>query len=158
MPRTTLIIGLLVGTGIPLAGSITPTTALSAGTIATEPVRANSPLAPSLQGQPVVVEIYASWCGACQTIKPVLESLRRKEGKRVHWVRFDVTNSTNSKLSAAQAKELGLQEFYQNNRSQTSLVSIINPETGTTVSTFRAQPKLDPYVKAIQTTRAMLSR
>lgn len=105
-----------------------------------------------------MVEIYASWCPACQAIKPALESLRRKEGNAMHWIRFDVSNSASAKSSASQAKQLGLEEFFKRNRSQTSLVGIINPETGSVVSTFRAQPKLDPYLKAIQTTRAMLQR
>lgn len=105
-----------------------------------------------------MVEIYASWCPACQSIKPVLETLRKKEGSAIHWIQFDVSNTASAKSSAAQAKKLGLAKFFKRNRSQTSLVSIINPETGTVVNTFRAQPKPDPYLKAIQTTRSLLQR
>ena len=95
--------------------------------LAAAPANAASPLAPSLQGKPVVVEIYASWCSACQSIKPVLETLRKKEGTAMHWIRFDVSNTASAKSSAAQAKKLGLAEFFKRNRGQTSLVSIINP-------------------------------
>jgi thiol-disulfide isomerase/thioredoxin len=36
--------------------------------------RQGAALAPSLQGKPVVVDIYASWCPACRTIEPTLLS------------------------------------------------------------------------------------
>lgn len=106
----------------------------------------------------MLVEVYATWCSACQNIKPVMNSLRQKEGNSVHWVRFDVSNPTAAKQSATRAEKLGLSQFFKSNRSQTSLVSIFNPETGAAVNTFRAQTKIDPYLKAIKTTRAMLNR
>lgn len=158
MPNSALILGLIVGAGGPLTASLAPASAPLMAPLAAAPANAASPLAPSLQGKPVVVEIYASWCSACQSIKPVLETLRKKEGSAIHWIQFDVSNTASAKSSAAQAKKLGLAEFFKRNRSQTSLVSIINPETGTVVNTFRAQPKLDPYLKAIQTTRSLLQR
>lgn len=126
--------------------------------IVVKPALAATPLAPSLQGKPVFVEIYASWCPACQTIKPAVQTLRKQEGNNVHWVRFDVSNSASTKRSAARAQELGLADFFNKHRSQTSLVSIFNPETGVSVSTFRAQPELDPYLRAINTTRSMIRR
>ena len=126
--------------------------------IVVKPALAATPLAPSLQGKPVFVEIYASWCPACQTIKPAVQTLRKQEGNNVHWVRFDVSNSASTKRSAARAQELGLADFFNKHRSQTSLVSIFNPETGVSVSTFRAQPELDPYLRAINTTRSTIRR
>jgi thiol-disulfide isomerase/thioredoxin len=33
------------------------------------------PLAKQLQGKPVVVDIYASWCGGCKNIVPLLLAL-----------------------------------------------------------------------------------
>ena len=105
-----------------------------------------------------MVEVYATWCSACQKIKPVMNSLRQQEGNSVHWVRFDVSNSTAAQTSAARAEKLGLGQFFMRNRSQTSLVSIFNPETGEAVKTFRAQTKLDPYLQAIKKTRFMLGR
>ena len=87
-----------------------------------------------------------------------MQTLRKQEGNNVHWVRLDVSNTASAKRSAARAQELGLADFFNKHRSQTSLVSILNPETGVSVSTFRAQPELDPYLRAINTTRSMIRR
>ena len=143
---------------VPVAAALAPLPETPLAFSLTKPAIAASPLSKSLQGKPVLVEIYASWCSACQNIKPVMNSLRQKEGNSVHWVRFDVSNSTAAKRSAARAEELGLGQFFKSNRSQTSLVSIFNPETGSAVSTFRAQTEIDPYLQAIKTTRTMLNR
>lgn len=143
---------------VPIAAALAPLPETPLAFSLTKPAIAASPLSKSLQGKPVLVEVYATWCSACQNIKPVMNSLRQKEGNSVHWVRFDVSNPTAAKQSATRAEKLGLSQFFKSNRSQTSLVSIFNPETGAAVNTFRAQTKIDPYLKAIKTTRAMLNR
>ena len=141
---------------MPLATAVAPLSNMPAGAMLSTPAHAASPLAASLQGKPVVVEIYASWCSACQAIKPVMKTLRQKEGDSVHWVRFDVTNAAAAQQSAVRANSLGLGPFFNTNRSQTSLVSIINPQMGEAIKTFRAQPDLDAYLQAIDTTRSMI--
>lgn len=158
MRQRVLAISLLVGGFVPLFAALAPQSVVPLASIVVNPAHAASPLAPSLQGKPVFVEIYASWCPACQTIKPAVQTLRKQEGNNVHWVRFDVSNTASAKKSAARAQELGLADFFNKHRSQTSLVSIFNPETGVSVSTFRAQPELDPYLRAINTTRSMIRR
>ena len=158
LKQPVLFVTLFAGAVVPLAAALTPLSDIPVVSIATRPAHAASPLAPSLQGKPVFVEIYASWCSACQTIKPVVKTLRLKEGNAVHWVRFDVSNPSAAQQSSARAKQLGLTEFFRKHRTQTSLVSIFNPETGVAVSTLRAQPELDPYLQAINTTRSMIRR
>ena len=85
-----------------------------------------------------------------------MQTLRKQEGDSVHWVRFDVSNAASTKQSSARAEKVGLGLFFKKHRSQTSLVSIINPETGTSIRTFRAQPNLNSYRQAIETTRSMI--
>uniref|UniRef100_UPI0035932352 TlpA family protein disulfide reductase n=1 Tax=Chamaesiphon sp. TaxID=2814140 RepID=UPI0035932352 len=36
------------------------------------------PLAQQLQGKPVVVDIYASWCPACKNIAPTVSQLKQQ--------------------------------------------------------------------------------
>ena len=151
------VVGLsLLAAVIPVTVAVAPPLILSTGSVLTSPAHAATPLAASLQGKPVLVEIYASWCGACQTIKPVMHTLRQQEGDSVHWIRFDVSNAASTKQASARAESLGLGPFFKNHRSQTSLVSIINPETGTSIETLRAQPNLSSYRQAIETTRSMI--
>lgn len=115
--------------------------------------QAASPLSESLRDKPVVVEIYASWCGACKKVQPVLKQVQAREGDRIHLIKFDVSNSAAAKRSAKQAEKLGLGMFFSSHRTQTSLVAIFNPNTGEQVKTFRAQTSVAPYIDAISMIR-----
>lgn len=113
-------------------------------------------LAPSLQGKPVVVDIYASWCPACRTIEPTLRSLKQKKAGKVTFVTFDVSDAVQLKKSRERALSLGLGTFLEANRSQTSLVAVIDPATGSTVQTFRASTDESAYSAAIKKAQSML--
>ena len=47
--------------------------------------RAENALARQLQGKPVVVDIYASWCPACRNIAPVLSQLKQQYKNKVNF-------------------------------------------------------------------------
>jgi thiol-disulfide isomerase/thioredoxin len=115
-------------------------------------------LAPSLQGRPVVVDIYASWCSACRTIAPTLRSLKQGKAGKATFVTFDVSDAAALKASRERARALGLGAFLEANRSQTSLVAVIDPATGTTVQTFRASTDAGAYAAAISRVQAMIRR
>ncbi|MCP9819378.1 thioredoxin family protein [Synechococcus sp. Cruz-9H2] len=115
-------------------------------------------LAPSLQGKPVVVDIYASWCPACRTIAPTLRSLQQSKAGKATFVTFDVSDAATLKASHERARALGLSAFLEANRSQTSLVAVIDPATGTTAQTFRASTDASAYSKAISKVQSMLKR
>jgi thiol-disulfide isomerase/thioredoxin len=84
-------------------------------------------LAKELQGKPVVVDVYASWCPACRNIAPTLSKLRQNYANRVHFVVLDVSDKSKTEASQASAKRLGLAAFFAANRTQTGLVAIIDP-------------------------------
>lgn len=113
-------------------------------------------LAPSLQGKPVVVDIYASWCPACRVIEPTLRSLRQQQAGKVTFVSFDVSDAAQLKASRARALSLGLGAFLEANRSQTSLVAVIDPASGSTVQTFRASSDESAYTAAIKKAQSMI--
>jgi thiol-disulfide isomerase/thioredoxin len=46
----------------------------------------STPLAKQLQGKPVVVDIYASWCPGCKNIAPTLSQLRQQYIGKVNFV------------------------------------------------------------------------
>ncbi|WP_411871183.1 thioredoxin domain-containing protein [Vulcanococcus limneticus] len=127
----------------------------SPGWVAQKPAGA---LAPSLQGKPVVVDIYASWCSACRTIEPTLRSLRQAKAGKATFVTFDVSDAATLKAAQEKARALGLGPFFEANRSQTSLVAVLDPASGTPVQTFRASTDAGAYAAAISKVQAMIQR
>ncbi|WP_017302911.1 thioredoxin domain-containing protein [Spirulina subsalsa] len=106
-------------------------------------------LAPQLQGKPVVVDIYASWCPACRNIAPTLSQLKEQYGEQVHFIVFDVSDQTKAKASEAKAKELGLGSFFAAHKSQTGMVAIIDPATGDILAKHRNNTSLSAYTSVL---------
>ena len=102
-------------------------------------------LAQELQGKPVLVDIHADWCPGCKSIKPTLSTLKQQYSGKVNFVVFDVTDRQTSQIAQAKAKQLGLSEFFSENKSKTATVAIINPSTGKVLKTFQANPNLADY-------------
>jgi thiol-disulfide isomerase/thioredoxin len=107
--------------------------------------KVDTPLAKQLQGKPVVVDIYASWCPGCKNIAPTLSQLKRQYGDKMHFIVFDVSDSKKTQASMKLAAKLGLAEFFNANKSQTSTVAIIDPTSGKIIKQFRNNPELADY-------------
>jgi thiol-disulfide isomerase/thioredoxin len=93
-------------------------------------------LAASLQGKPVVVDIYASWCPSCKNIAPTLAALRKTYGDKATFVVLDVSDKTTTAAAEKKAQELGLSEFLTANKANTGHVEIIDPATNTTLQKY----------------------
>ena len=104
-----------------------------------------SPLAQKLQGKPVVVDIYASWCPGCKNIAPTLSQLKQQYGTKASFVVFDVTDAKTTKASMKMAQELGLTGFFNANKSKTSTVAIIDPATGRIMQQFQNNAEITEY-------------
>jgi thiol-disulfide isomerase/thioredoxin len=104
-----------------------------------------APLAKQLQGKPVVVDIYASWCRNCKNIEPTLSQLKLLYSKKMHLVVFDVSDRQKTQASTEMAAKLGLTDFFNANKSQTSTVAIIDPASGRIIKEFQHNPNLTEY-------------
>lgn len=117
---------------------------------------ATGALAPSLRGRPVFARIHADWCSACKATQPTVDALRAKYGSTVSFVEFDVTDAKTSAAAAEKAKTLGLSAFYEENKTVTSTVAVMNPANGAIVDTFYNDSNASDYEKAIARARSLL--
>jgi thiol-disulfide isomerase/thioredoxin len=115
---------------------------------ATKPVTG---LASELQGKPVVVDIYASWCPACKNVAPALETLKKEYNGKANFVVLDVSDKASTTKAIARAKELGLDKFLAKNQSQTGLIAIIDPATGKSLIEEQNNADVATYKKSLDT-------
>jgi thiol-disulfide isomerase/thioredoxin len=106
-------------------------------------------LAKKLQGKPVVVEIYASWCPACKNVAPTISQLKREYGGKANFVVFDVSNGSKTAQSKNLAQQLGLAQFFAENASQTGLVAIIDPANGNILTQYRNNANKSDYATVL---------
>lgn len=102
-------------------------------------------LAKQLQGKPVVVDIYASWCPACKNIAPTVSKIKQQYGTKITFVTLDVSDRASSAKAEAKAKQLGLSKFFAANKTQTGSLTIVDPATGNILGQERNNPELTAY-------------
>jgi thiol-disulfide isomerase/thioredoxin len=116
------------------------------------------PLAKELQGKPAVVDVYATWCPACQAIAPTLSSLRTQYKDKVNFVVLDVTDRAATQKAETNAKRMGLATFLKENKASTGTVAIVNPATGEILSQFRGNENKDDYIAAIDAVASKIKK
>jgi thiol-disulfide isomerase/thioredoxin len=109
------------------------------------------PLAQELQGKPVLVDVFASWCPACKNIAPTLSQLEKDYNGKVHFVVLDVSDKSTTAEAEAKAKQLGLSQFLTTNKTQTGMLTIIDPATGKILAQHRNNPNLADYKTVLDT-------
>jgi thiol-disulfide isomerase/thioredoxin len=107
------------------------------------------PLAKQLQGKPVVVDVYASWCPACKNIAPTVAQLQQKYAGKVEFVVLDVSDKSTTVAAETKAQELGLSKFLTENKTQTGSLTIVDPSTGNILTQQRNNPDITAYTKVL---------
>jgi len=107
------------------------------------------PLAPSLQGKPVLVRVHADWCPACKATQATIDDLNRTYAGKITFVQFDETNAKTAAVSQAEAQKLGLEKFYDAAKAATSTVAVIDPKDGRVYTTFYNDSTIGDYKAAI---------
>ncbi|MFN5303208.1 MAG: thioredoxin domain-containing protein [Pseudanabaena sp.] len=107
------------------------------------------PLAQKLQGKPVVVDVYASWCPACKNIAPTVSELKKEYDGKVEFVVLDVSDKTTTAAAEATAQELGLSKFLAENKTQTGSLTIVDPATGKILAQHRNNADKMAYTKVL---------
>jgi thiol-disulfide isomerase/thioredoxin len=106
-------------------------------------------LAAELQGKPVVVDIYASWCPACKNVAPTLAKLKQEYADKANFVVLDVSNKDSTAKATVRAKELGLDKFLAKNISQTGLIAVIDPANSKILTEERDEAEIATYKKPL---------
>ncbi len=112
------------------------------------------PLAQQLQGKPVVVDIYASWCPACKNIAPTVSQLKQQYAGKVNFVVLDVSDKSSTAKAEATAKKLGLSKFFAANKTQTGSLTVVDPATGKILAQHRNNPNKADYTSVLDTALA----
>lgn len=107
------------------------------------------PLADSLQGKPVVVDVFATWCAGCKNIEGTLSQLREDYGDTVNFVVLDVSDKATVAEAEGLATELGLSNFLAEKKSKTSTVAIVDPATGDILAIYKNNPNIDDYTQVL---------
>jgi thiol-disulfide isomerase/thioredoxin len=128
--------------------AITQNAAIAVQTIA-QANNVGGALAKNLQGKPVVVDIYASWCPACKNIAPTMAQLKREYAGKATFVVFDVSDQGKTAKSKALAKQLGLSKFLADNMSQTGMVTIVDPANGNILTQHRNNATKSDYASVL---------
>jgi thiol-disulfide isomerase/thioredoxin len=134
----------------PCASKANPCAAKNPGAAKTVAVGSiGNPLAKQLQGKPVVVDIYASWCPACKNIAPTVSQLKQQYAGKVEFVVLDVSDQSTTSAAEAKAQELGLSDFLAKNKTQTGSLTIVDPATGNILAQHRNNPDAVAYTKVL---------
>lgn len=107
------------------------------------------PLVKQLQGKPVVVDIYASWCPACKNVAPTLSQLKKEYAGQANFVVLDVSDQAKASQAAAKARQLGLGQYFDANKSQTGMIAIIDPATGNILVQHRNNANKTAYTSVL---------
>jgi thiol-disulfide isomerase/thioredoxin len=110
------------------------------------------PLATELQGKPVVVDVFASWCSACKNVAPTLTQLKKDYAGKATFVVLDVSDKSTTTAAEAKATQLGLDQFLAMNKAQTGLIAIVDPATGKILAQHRNNTNLADYKAVLDTT------
>lgn len=124
----------LLSLGLAAAASAEPAGAVDAGDDA---------------AKPFIVKIHADWCGTCTRLNGTMAQLEAESGDRVRIVVLDVTNKERVAASRLEADRLGIRAFFDQYKSKTGVVGVLDGETREPVAVLKGETNVAAYQKAV---------
>ena len=100
-------------------------------------------------GRPYVVKLHAQWCAVCLVTKDVWAEIEQRYANRVTLVVLDFTTDGNTEKSRAEAKRLGLQEFFDEYGGATGTIAVLDGRTKKVVASIAGDRDFAEYQTAI---------
>jgi thiol-disulfide isomerase/thioredoxin len=100
--------------------------------------------------KPLVVKIHADWCGSCKATEATWNRVETDLGDQATVVELDVSDRVAYTASAAEAERLGIEEFFQEYRSRTGTVAVLDCVTLEPVAVMSGERDFDKYREAVE--------
>lgn len=100
-------------------------------------------------GKPYVVKIHAQWCAVCMATKRVWSEIQDAYANRVNLLVLDVTNRATSDASRAEARRLGLEQFFDEYAGGTGTILVLDGHSRTVTASINGSRDFAEYRTAI---------
>jgi len=97
-----------------------------------------------------VVKIHADWCGSCKATESVWERVQNELGDRATVVKLDVSDRVEYEKATAEARRLGIEDFFQEYRSKTGVVAVLDCQTREPVAVLIGERDFEKYLQAVK--------
>jgi hypothetical protein len=102
--------------------------------------------------KPYVVKIHAQWCAVCMVTKGVWSEIENAYSGRVNLLVLDVTNQATTDASRAEAKRLGLEQFFDEYSGGTGTILVLDGRTRLVTASISGSRDFAEYRAAIDAT------
>jgi len=103
--------------------------------------------------KPFIVKIHADWCGTCQHLVSTFKALEKKLGKQTRIVILDVTDRQSTRAAYAEAKRLGILDWFKENQARTGTVAVMRGDTRAPVKILKGETDVALYEAAVKEAR-----
>jgi thiol-disulfide isomerase/thioredoxin len=100
-------------------------------------------------GKPYVVKIHADWCGNCKALKSVWQRIETDLRDQATIVTLDVSDRVAYLESQATAERLDISEFFQEYRSRTGTIAVLDCKSHEPVVIMSAERDFEKYREAV---------
>jgi len=100
-------------------------------------------------GKPYVVKLHAQWCPVCLVTKSIWSDIEAEYSERVNLLVLDFTDEANTDASRAEARRLGLDQFFDEYAGATGIIVVLDGRTKAVRASIHGSREFADYRAAI---------